>query len=102
MWKSNNQGVKEEIFIQTYRRGGHRQPGWRGLSARWQLVDQVRWWDKIVASQESSLERPTEVLEHTQAHTPRNQHQKGPICLWVAGEMTESWVRTEQAAWFPF
>ena len=26
------------------------------------------------------------VLECTQTHTPENQHQKGPICLWVAEE----------------
>ena len=30
------------------------------------------------------------VLERTQTHPPRNQHQKGPICLWAAGEVTES------------
>ena len=41
------------------------------------------------------------VLEHAQAHTPGNQHQKGPICLWVVGEVTESWQRAEQAALFP-
>ena len=35
----NNQGVKEETFIQTGRRGGDRQPGHRGLPARWQLED---------------------------------------------------------------
>ena len=41
------------------------------------------------------------VLEHTQTHPPRNQHQKGPICLWVAKEVTESQLRAEQAALFP-
>ena len=41
------------------------------------------------------------VLECTQTHTPRNQHQKGPICLWVAGEVTESGVRAQQATLFP-
>ena len=30
VWKFNNQGVKEETFIQTGRRGGDRQPGQRG------------------------------------------------------------------------
>ena len=30
------------------------------------------------------------VLEHIQTHPLRNQHQKGPICLWVLGEVTES------------
>ena len=27
VWKSDNQGDKEETFIQTSRRGGDRQPG---------------------------------------------------------------------------
>ena len=33
--------IKEETFIQTSRRSGDGQPGWRGLTARWQLADQV-------------------------------------------------------------
>ena len=41
MWKSNNQRVKEETFIQMDRRGRDLQLAWRGLSARWRLVDQV-------------------------------------------------------------
>ena len=41
------------------------------------------------------------VLEHTQNHPPRNQHQKGPICLWVVVEVTESQWRTEQVVLFP-
>ena len=41
-------------------------------------------------------------LEHTKTHPPSNQHQKGPMCLWVAGEVTESRLRAEQAALFPF
>ena len=41
------------------------------------------------------------VLERTQTPTSRNQHQKGPICLWVAGEVTENWQRAEQVALFP-
>ena len=41
------------------------------------------------------------VLEHTQTHPPGNQHQKGTICLWVAGEVTENWQRAEQAPLFP-
>ena len=40
-------------------------------------------------------------LECTQNHPPGNQHQKGPICLWVAEEVTESQQRAEQAALFP-
>ena len=96
VWKSDNQGVKEETFIQAGRRGGERQPvredlqqggGWRtgaskttaarpgdklhnpGLQLReiksqtsdrihlWELRQQ---WEKLPASQESSLERPIE------------------------------------------
>ena len=30
------------------------------------------------------------VPEGTKTNLPSNQHQKGPICLWVAGEVTES------------
>ena len=41
------------------------------------------------------------VLECTQTHPLRNQHQKGPICLWVMGEVTENWPRAEQTALFP-
>ena len=40
------------------------------------------------------------VLECTKAHPPRNQHQKGPICLWVAGAVTENGARAKQAALF--
>ena len=39
IWKSNNQGVKVETFIQTGRRGREEQLGWRGLTARQHLVD---------------------------------------------------------------
>ena len=41
------------------------------------------------------------VLEHTWTHPPWNQHQKGPICLWVVGEVTENWQSAEQTALFP-
>ena len=41
VWKSNNQGDKEETFIQTGRRGGDKAAGWRGLAARRQLVNQA-------------------------------------------------------------
>ena len=60
VWKSGNQGDKEETFIQTSRRGGDGQPGRRGLGkaaagrlsevadcgrgqARLQLADPTRW-----------------------------------------------------------
>ena len=41
VWKSDNQGVKEEIFIQTGRRDGDGQPGQRGLMARQWLVERA-------------------------------------------------------------
>ena len=40
-------------------------------------------------------------LECTQTHPPGKQHQKGPICLWVRGEVTEIRQRVEQAALLP-
>ena len=46
VWKSDNQGVKEETFIQTSRRGGDRQPSgedpWQGGS--WQTGQRSSWW----------------------------------------------------------
>ena len=53
VWKSNNQGVKEETFIQTGRRARDWKPKQRtqgevaagGLGqARQQLADWARWW----------------------------------------------------------
>ena len=43
VWKSDNQGVKEETFIQTSRSSGDRQLGQRGLTARQCLEDKARW-----------------------------------------------------------
>ena len=40
------------------------------------------------------------VLECTQTHPPGNQHQKGPICLWLAEVVTENRQGWEQAALF--
>ena len=37
----------------------------------------------------------------TQNHPPGNQHQKDPICFWVAEEVTENGQRAEQAELFP-
>ena len=34
-------------------------------------------------------------------HTPWNQHQKGPISLWVVEEVTENLPRAEQMELFP-
>ena len=41
------------------------------------------------------------ILECTQAHEPGNQHQKGPIYLWVAEEVTKRGARAKQVALFP-
>ena len=41
------------------------------------------------------------ILECTQIHQPRNQHQKDPISLWVARKVTESGARTKQSSLFP-
>ena len=41
VWKSDNHGVKEEIFIQTSRRCGDRKLGQRVCMARGWLVEQV-------------------------------------------------------------
>ena len=41
------------------------------------------------------------VLEGTQTQPPGNQHQKGPIRLWVVGEVTESEARAKPATLFP-
>ena len=37
-WKSDNQGVKEETFIQTGRKGRGGQLRWIGSVARWYLA----------------------------------------------------------------
>ena len=42
------------------------------------------------------------VLEHTQTHPPRNQHQKGSICWWATKEVTESQPRAQPGALFLF
>ena len=42
------------------------------------------------------------VLECTQTEPTGNQHQKSPTALWVVGEVTESQLRDEQEALFPF
>ena len=33
-------------------------------------------------------------------HPPGNQHQRGPICLWVAGKVSEDGLRAKWAALF--
>ena len=129
VWKSDNQGVKEETFTQTGRRSRDGQPGWRGLvTRRWtgQFHNCINQEDKpggttgerdrlsnsakgnkaskpltentcgvVAAGETPSLAggftgETHRVLECTQTHPPRNQHQKVPVCLWEVGEMTES------------
>ena len=51
VWKSDNQGVKEETFIQTSRRGGDGQLGWRGLAAR------QHWWTGWGSGSQSRVPR---------------------------------------------
>ena len=67
VWKSNNQGDKEETFIQTGRRGRDGQLGWRGLTARqwmadpvrWlQLADPTRWWLADPAAPHLHIDKP--------------------------------------------
>ena len=41
------------------------------------------------------------ILELRQNHPPGNQQQKGPVWLWVVGEVTESETRVEQVGFFP-
>ena len=41
VWKYNNQRVKEETFIQTGKRGGHWQSGWRRHMVRRQVAEQT-------------------------------------------------------------
>ena len=143
VWKSNNQGVKEETFIQTGSGGWRWAAGQRRLLERWKLADwgvphscANKWggttreqdrphnpgfqyreikpqnlWLKTPVRVDAAGEIPSlrrefvgethGVLEHTQTHPSGNQHQKGPICLWVAGEMTESPPRAKQVALFP-
>ena len=42
-----------------------------------------------------------QALEGTLTHPPGNQHEKGAIHFWVAGEVTESWLRAKQVVLFP-
>ena len=50
-----------------------------------------------------SLGETHRALECTHTHhLRRNQHQKGPIFFWVAGDVTESQHRAEQEALYLF
>ena len=40
-------------------------------------------------------------LGRAQAHPLGNQHQRGPICLWVAEGVTEIWQRVERVPLLP-
>ena len=56
-WKSDNQGVKEETFIQTGRRVRDGHPGQRGCRARGQLVVPHLHVDKLGGTT-GELDRP--------------------------------------------
>ena len=150
VWKCDNQGVKQETFIKTGRRGRDGQPGgedsqqcggWRTQrgGGLWSSVGKAAagqrgssYWAQPQTKQPRVLawgnkaskpltentcfeaaggETPSltgefagethRVLEHTQTRPPGNQHQKGPICLWLVEEVTESWLRAEQVPLFP-
>ena len=58
VWKSDNQGVKEETFIQTSRRDGDGQLGRSGLTARQQLEDRATWWLADWAVPHSRADKP--------------------------------------------
>ena len=125
VWKSNNQGDKEEPFIQTSRMGGDRQPGQRGLVARRWLAEptvQPRapargnkasnlWLKTPVGVEVAAGETPSltgEVigethrgLECAQAHPLGNQHQRGRVWLWVSEWKTEIRRRVRRAPLLP-
>ena len=77
VWKSDNQGIKEETFIQTGRRGGDGQPRQRGYAARWWLVDQ--------AVPYLHADKPGGATgEQDRQHNPSFQHREiKPQNLWV-------------------
>ena len=60
VWKSDNQGDKEETF-KTGRRGGDGQPGQRCHVARWRLADPVggRLWSR---AGQAAASRPHKVV----------------------------------------
>ena len=59
----------------------------------------VQWQEKLPVSKESPLRVAHGVLEPTQTHTLRNQHQgstsKGTICVWEVGVMAENGARAK-------
>ena len=61
-WKSDNQGVKEETFVHTSRRG---RDGQKRLVARRELEDQARWrladWEVPL----SRVGKPGGTTDHT-------------------------------------
>ena len=90
-WKSDNQGDKEETFIQTSRRGGDQQPGgedsrqhggWRTHPVRWwiverrgqavrQLADPTRWWLADPVAPHSPIDKPGGTVgDQNRLHNP--------------------------------
>ena len=68
VWKSNNQGVKEETFTQTCRGGRNGQPGWRELPAKWQLAE---LWSLICMQINQEEQLGIEINHTTQSSSTR-------------------------------
>ena len=89
VWKSNNQGVKEETFKQTCKGGRDRKLGgdWRG---EWshisvQINQEEQLGTETYPSVFVSLQNP--VLPHREIK-PQNLQLKTPVGLAAAGETT--------------
>ena len=76
------------------------KPAWRNKASKPLTVKTGGGWGSGRNSQPHRKVRWRDPQECTQTHPPRNQHQKDPICLWVAGEVTDSQSRAEQVALF--
>ena len=117
VWKSVNQGDNEDTFIQTSRRGRDGQSsgedswqegGWRPRAPAPGNKASNHWSKTPVGDEVTAGETPSLTgefagethrgLELTQTHQPRNQHQKGPIWLWVVGESDWNWAESRASA----
>ena len=100
VWKTDNQGVKEETFIQTGRRGRDRQTEQRRLSEKQGMADQSRQQlddstvrhlcaDKLVgtAGDQDRLSNPGFQCRELK---PQNLWLKTPVDVEVAAEETPS------------
>ena len=86
LWKSDNQGVKEETFNQMGRKGRDRQPGQRGHETRWQLED---WEGKVEVGRWAVPHLCLDNLEVTTGKRDRPCHprfqrrKRKPQNLWL-------------------